>query len=383
MAAPREWFEKNYYSVLGVPKTASERDVIKAYRKLAKQFHPDANSGDKAAEDRFKDLSAAYDVLGDAKKRKEYDDVRQMVASGVGFGGGSGGPSRPGAGPFAGGQAGGPGFRFDDLGDLFGGLFNRGGGGRPRSTGPQRGDDLETELHLSFLDAVNGVTTAVNVVSDASCATCRGSGAEPGTTPVACPACGGRGVLDENQGVFSFSRPCPTCGGSGRRIEHPCRTCKGSGVQRRSRQVKVRLPPGVADGQNVRLKGKGGAGRNGGPAGDLHVNVRVESHAIFGRKGRDLTVAVPVSYPELVLGASVRVPTLTVPVTVKVPAGSKPGRVLRVRHRGVPDREKPGDLLVTVELAVPGAPTVEERAAIETLAQVTDAMESRRHLGVE
>lgn len=378
MAAQREWFEKDYYQVLGVSKTASDKEITKSYRKLAKQFHPDANPGDGAAEEKFKSVSAAYDVLGDAAKRKEYDEVRSMAGSGMG-----GFAGAPGGNPFTGGAPGGAGnFNFEDIGDLFGGLFGR-GNRRTGSGGPQRGQDLQTTLHLSFHDAVNGVETSVNVVSDAPCQTCAGTGAEPGTVPIVCPTCSGSGAVADNQGVFSFSRPCPTCNGSGRKIERPCVTCKGSGVQRRSRQVKVRIPVGVKDQQNIRVKGRGGAGRNGGPAGDLFVTVHVASDRLFGRKGDDLTLVVPVTFPELVLGANIAVPTLTGPVTVKVPPGTKSGRVLRIKGRGSPVKSGAGDLLVTVELAEPKNLSKEEKKAVEVLAQVMDGAALRRHLHVE
>jgi molecular chaperone DnaJ len=389
LAAQREWFEKDYYKTLGVASSATDKEITRAYRKLAKQFHPDANPGDKKAEEKFKDVSSAYDVLGDAAKRKEYDEVRRMAASGMGFGGagsGAGATGNPfGAGGPAG--AGGGSFRFEDLGDLFGGLFGRGGGNKgatgARGTGPQRGDDLEAELHLSFLDAVNGVTTTVNVTSDAVCERCHGNGAEPGSVPTVCPTCKGRGVLDDNQGVFSFSRPCPTCGGSGRQIKDPCKVCRGTGVQRRSRQVKVRIPAGVNEGQHIRLKGRGGAGRNGAPAGDLYVTVHVAAHQLFGRKGDDLTLTVPLTYPELVFGATIRVPTLTTPVSLKVPAGTKSGRTLRVKGHGVPKEKKPGDLLVTVELADPSKLSPEEKKAVEALVDALDPSKVRKDLGVK
>ncbi|HMC51711.1 MAG TPA: DnaJ domain-containing protein, partial [Acidimicrobiales bacterium] len=258
MAAQREWFEKDYYKVLGVPSTVAEKEITRAYRKLAKKYHPDANPG---SEDRFKDISAAYDVLGDPAKRKEYDEVRALG---------------PAANPFAGSGTGGPGgFSFrvgdlGDLGDLFGGLFGRGGRRGPAGTaGPQRGEDLEAELHLSFEDAFRGATTTVNLTREAACHTCSGTGAAPGTSPVICPACGGRGVTAENQGLFSFSQPCRVCGGTGMKVETPCPTCHGSGVERRPRRVNVRIPAGVEDGQRIRVKGRGGAGRNNGPPGDL------------------------------------------------------------------------------------------------------------------
>ena len=359
MAPQREWLEKDYYKVLGVPATATDKDIAKAYRKLAKQYHPDAHPG---SEERFKEISAAYDVVGNAERRKEYDEVRQHGSMGNVFGGG--GASAPGG--FGG-------FRVDDLGDLIGNIFNRGGRGQPTATGgPQRGVDLEAGLTLAFLDAVNGLTTTVNVTGEAPCSVCGGSGAAPGTAPVTCPTCAGRGVINDNQGMFSFSRPCPTCGGSGRRIEQPCPACHGAGTEVRARQIKVRIPAGVTDGQRIRLKARGGAGRNGGPAGDLYVTVRVASHAVFGRRGNDLTVTVPVTYAEAVLGTAVSVPTLTQPVTLKVPAGSRSGRVLRVRGRGVPARSGPGDLLVTVDVAVPSEPSPAELEAVRALGAVSD-----------
>ncbi|HEX6475952.1 MAG TPA: DnaJ C-terminal domain-containing protein, partial [Acidimicrobiales bacterium] len=305
MAPQREWFEKDYYQVLGVDESASEKEITRAYRKLAKQYHPDANPG---SEERFKEITAAYEVLGDADKRKEYDEVRRLGPVGANFGGfgGAGGPGTAGGQDYT--------FRFEDaaggggaggLGDLLGGIFGR-GGRTPRGAGPQRGADLEAELHMSFQDAVEGVTTTVNVAGDAPCHTCRGTGAAPGTTPTVCPRCGGRGVLDDNQGLFSFSQPCPTCGGRGVRIETPCPTCHGTGAELRARQVRVRIPPGVVDGQRIRVKGRGAPGRNNGPAGDLYVVVRVAPHELFGRRGRDLTLTVPLTFSEAALGATVR-----------------------------------------------------------------------------
>jgi molecular chaperone DnaJ len=370
--AQREWFERDYYKVLGVPSSASKDEIRKAYRKLSKELHPDSG-GD---EERFKEVSAAYDVLGDETKRKEYDDVRRLGPVGNPFGGGN---------PFSGfggaGGAGGPGFRVDDITDLLGGVFNRGRGNArgQRATGPRKGDDLEAELHLSFEDAVNGVETTVNVTSDAACTTCGGTGAAPGTSPVICSTCGGRGVRDENQGLFSFSQPCRDCKGTGMRVETPCKDCRGSGIVHRPRQVKVRIPPGVLDRQRIRLKGRGAVGANGGPSGDLFVTVRVGGHRLFGRKGKDLTLTVPITYPEAALGATVTVPTLDAPVTLRIPAGTPTGKTFRVRGRGAPVSGGFGDLLVTVEVAVPSKLSDAEREAIEALAAaLTDA--PRKHL---
>jgi molecular chaperone DnaJ len=371
MAPQREWFEKDYYKVLGVAENATQKEITRAYRKLAKENHPDANPG---REELFKEISAAYDVLGDADRRKEYDEVRKLGPMASGFGGPGG------AGPFAGGQ-----FRVEDLGDLgdiFGGLFGRGRTRASRGSGPQRGVDLETELHLSFDDAVQGVTTSLNITSEAACSICHGSGAAPGTSPVPCPTCGGAGVVTDNQGMFGFSSPCTTCGGRGRIIESPCSNCRGSGVERRPRSVKVRIPTGVQDGQRIRMKERGGPGRNGGPAGDLYVTVHVGSHPVFGRKGSDLTLTVPITFPEAALGADITVPTLDgSPVTLRVPAGTRSGRTFRVKGRGVANGRSSGDLLVTVEVAVPTHLSDAERRAVEELAAASDES-PRAHLGV-
>jgi molecular chaperone DnaJ len=380
MAPQREWFEKDYYQVLGVAQSATEKEITRAYRKLAKQYHPDANPG---SEERFKEITAAYEVLGDADKRKEYDEVRRLGPVGANFGGfgGAGGPGAAGGQDYT--------FRYEDaaggggvggLGDLLGGIFGR-GGRTTRGAGPQRGPDLEAELHLSFQDAVEGVTTTVNVTGDAPCHTCRGTGAAPGTAPTVCPRCGGRGVLDDNQGLFSFSQPCPTCGGRGVRIETPCPTCHGTGAELRARQVRVRIPPGVVDGQRIRVKGRGGPGRNNGPAGDLYVVVRVARHELFGRRGRDLTLTVPLTFSEAALGATIRVPTLDGPVSLRVPPGTPSGRTFRVRGRGVKSGKTVGDLLVTVEVAVPPHLTDAQREAVEALASASEDS-PRDHLGV-
>jgi molecular chaperone DnaJ len=373
VTAQREWFEKDYYAVLGVPKTATEKEISRAFKKLAKEHHPDANPGNTAAEERFKEISAAYDVLGDTTKRTEYDEVRQMVASGVGPDGAGG------FGPGGFGGGGGQSFRFETdgggLGDIFGNLF--GGGNRRRSraaTGPQRGRDLETELHLQFDDAIRGVTSTVRFRADATCSTCAGSGAAPGTMPETCPQCHGAGTVADNQGPFSFSQVCPTCGGRGQVIPSPCPTCTGSGVEVRAREVKVRIPAGVADGQRIRVKGRGGAGANGGPPGDLYVIVHVRDHALFGRNGGDLTLRLPVTFPEAALGADIKVPTLDAQVTVRIPPGTPSGKVLRVRGKGVAadGNGKAGDLLVTVDVQVPINVTGAQREAVEALGAVLD-----------
>src|SRR3954452_17717188 len=326
MAPQREWFEKDYYAILGVSDTATVKEIKSAYRKLSRQFHPDNKPGDKAAEERVKEISAAYDVIGDETKRKEYDEARRLGPMGAGFGG-------PGGGNFN--------FTTDnlgDLGDLFGNMLGRGRGGQrePRGAGPQRGADLETELQLSFLGAVQGVTTSVNLTSDVACHTCYGTGAKPGTAPRQCPRCDGRGVLDENECFFSFSQVCRECGGTGSVVDEPCPTCRGTGAERRARQVQVRIPPSVSDRQRIRLKGRGGPGRPDASSGALEVVTRVEPHPLFGRRGDDLTITVPITFAEAALGADVKDPTLDgPPVTIKVPSGTRSGRTFRVKGRGV------------------------------------------------
>ncbi|HEX6262132.1 MAG TPA: molecular chaperone DnaJ [Actinomycetota bacterium] len=366
MAASREWLEKDYYAALGVSKSATQAEIKKAYRRLAQKHHPDANPGDKEAEERFKEVSAAYDVLGDEKRRAEYDRVREMASAG--FGGGFGG------GP---GGAGGARVRFEDLGgfgdlfgDLFGGGFGAGAAGPRR--GPQRGVDLETEVRISFDQAMEGATVPVRVAGPAPCEMCGGSGAKPGTSVRTCTQCGGSGTVAIDQGMFSIAQPCPRCGGSGREIEEPCPTCRGSGTQRRTRTLRVRIPAGVDDGARIRLAGRGEPGGPGGRPGDLYVVVRVSPHERFGRKGSNLTVEIPVTYPEAALGAKVEVPTLNGPVTLKVPAGTPSGKTFRIRGRGIPKRRGgKGDLLATVKVAVPSKVSKKERELLEQLREVS------------
>ena len=359
MAAQREWFEKDYYAILGVPGTASAKEITKAYRKLARELHPDKNPGNAAAEERFKAVSAAYDVLGDEAKRAEYDEVRRLGPVG-GMGGGPGGFS----------------FNVNDatdggLGDILGQMFGRGRAGRSGAAsgvGPRKGTDVQAELTLDFVDAARGLTTTLHLTSDAQCSTCDGSGAKPGTAPKLCPQCGGRGVVDENQGLFSFSTPCPRCSGVGTVIEDPCPTCRGSGIERRPREVQARIPAGVADGQTIRLKGRGSPGRNGGPAGDLLVTIHVAADARFTRAGDDLVVRVKVPFTQAALGGDVAVPTLDGPdVTLRLKPGTQPGSRHRVRGKGVATKTGAGDLIVTVDVAVPAQLNEAQRAAIEQL----------------
>src|SRR5487761_2609822 len=294
--AEREWFEKDYYKTLGVTSSATDKEITRAYRKLAKELHPDTNPG---SEEKFKDVSVAYVVLGDVAKRKEYDEVRRLGPAAAGFGGPGG--AGPGNFNFQSGDLG-------DLGDLFGGLF---GNRRPRA---QRGADVETALHLSFRDSVMGVTTTVNLPSNEACKTCQGRGAAPGGY-VTCEFCNGRGVTNDDQGPFAMSSVCTHCGGRGGRIVTPCPVCQGSGREPSSRRVNVRIPAGVVDGQRIRLKGKGSPGANGGTPGDLFVDVHVATDAHFDRRGRHVTTSVMVALTAAILGTTVEVPTLDEPVT--------------------------------------------------------------------
>jgi molecular chaperone DnaJ len=358
--AQREWVEKDFYKELGVSPDASQDEIKRVARKLLAENHPDRNPDNKPAEDRYKAVSEAKEVLTDPAKRKEYDETRRLFAGG-GFG------RRFNGGDFTGGfGVGGDGAEFNlndlfdaagrtggtNIGDLFGGLFGR--GAPPRPSRPRRGNDLETEAELSFLEATKGVAMPLRLTSPAPCTNCHGSGARPGTSPKVCPTCNGSGVINRNQGAFGFSEPCTDCRGSGSIIEHPCDECKGTGVTTRTRTINVRIPPGVEDGQRIRLAGQGEAGLRGAPSGDLYVTVHVRPDKVFGRDGDDLTVTVPVSFTELALGTTLSVPTLDGKVGVRVPKGTTDGRILRVRGRGVPKRSGgQGDLLVTVKVAVP------------------------------
>ncbi|MER6944059.1 molecular chaperone DnaJ [Nonomuraea sp. NPDC000554] len=355
----KDYLEKDYYAVLGVPKTATPEEIKKAYRKLARQYHPDTNQGDSAKETKFKEVSEAYDVLSDSKSRKEYDEARTLFGSGVGG-------QRPGGGGFPfdfgdlfGGTAGqgqhghGAGER---LGDLFGGLFNRGGGTtRTTTTRPRRGQDVESEVTLSFTEAVEGTTVSLRLTSSAACTACSGTGAKAGTTPRVCPTCEGTGAASRNLGNFAFSEPCRDCKGRGLLVDDPCPVCEGSGRAKSTRTIQARIPAGVADGQRVKLKGKGAPGENGGPAGDLYIQTHVKPHAVFGRSGDNLTITVPVTFSEAALGAEIKVPILKgLPVTLRIPPGTPNGRTFRVRGRGTARKDgTKGDLLASVEVVVP------------------------------
>ncbi|HEX2177777.1 MAG TPA: molecular chaperone DnaJ [Nocardioidaceae bacterium] len=366
-----EWLQKDFYKILGVSKDASTEDVKKAYRKLARANHPDANPGDPTAEDRFKAVSEAHAVLSDAEKRKEYDRMRSMFGTGGfrppggGRAGGRGGTTTFDLGDLFGGErpgAGGTGGLGDLLGDIFG------GGGRRASA--RRGADIESEASISFDQAISGVTVPLQMTSESACTACSGTGARSGTVPKVCPNCSGTGMQTTSDGgVFAMTEPCPDCRGRGLVVEDPCPVCHGSGRGTSSRRMQVRIPAGVRDGQRIRLRGKGAPGERGGPAGDLFVVVHVSPHAVFGRSGDNLTLTVPVSFDEAALGADIRVPTLGGgAVTVKIPPGTPNGRTFRVRGKG--SRRKDGtsaDLLVTVEIVVPTSLTDKAREALEAL----------------
>ena len=384
----KDWLEKDFYATLGVSKDASADELKKKYRTLARENHPDKNPGDAKAEARFKEVSEAYDVLSDPAKRKEYDEARTLFAGGgfPGGGGGYGGFPGGGGGGYAGGQYnvnvedlfgdGGGGF-----GDFLGGLFNRGGGGG-RSRQPRRGQDLESELTLSFDDSLDGVTVPLRLSSDAPCSVCNGTGAKTGTVPRVCPTCDGTGQTSRNAGGFAFAEPCPSCRGRGLFVDDPCTSCQGSGRGLSTRTVQARIPAGVKDGSRIRLKGKGGPGERGGPAGDLFVTVHVRSHPVFGRKANNVTVTVPVTFTEAALGSQIAVPTPRGgSVTVKIPAGTSNGRTFRVRGKGIRGKDgKNGDLLVTVDVAVPQNMSAEAREALQAYADLTQDEDPRKDL---
>ncbi|MEE8600179.1 molecular chaperone DnaJ [Euzebya tangerina] len=371
-----DWLEKDYYKMLGVASDASADEIRKAYRKLARENHPDANPDNPKAEERFKEVSEANSVLSDPSKRAEYDQFRQLAASG-GLGGGGFGGFQGGA-PFGGST------QNIDLNDLLGNIFGGGGGsarasagrgGRP--TGPRRGNDVKTGVTLSFEDAMAGVTVTLRVRGNAVCSTCSGMGARPGTFPHRCDRCGGQGVVNDNQGLFAFSQPCPVCAGRGEVIDDPCPTCAGSGIEQRTRTVRTRLPAGVRDGQTVKLPGKGEPGMYGGQPGDLLVEVTVAEHDVFVRSGDNLKLSVPITFAEAALGAQISVPTLDGSVTLKIPAGTESGRTFRVRGRGAPKRGKGkksgGDLLVTVTITVPQKLTKTQKKVVEDFAAMDDS----------
>jgi len=358
MSAPTDWATKDFYQVLGVKKDASADEIKKAYRKLARDNHPDSNPGDAQAEERFKAISEAYGVIGNAEKRKQYDEQRSL------FGQFKGGFPPPG-----GGAPGGMGGVDFDLGDILGGIFGGGArGGRRRAPQPRRGEDLESEATITFRQSVEGVTLPLRLTSDEPCANCHGTGARPGSVPKVCSKCQGSGMqTGASGGVFAMTEPCSQCRGRGLIVEHPCEVCSGSGRAPSSRTINIKVPAGVKDGQRIKIRGKGGKGDSGAPAGDLFLVVHVEGDERFGRKGDDLTVTVPLPFDDAVLGGEVTAPTIDgSTVKLKVPAGTPNGRTFRARGKGGTKRDgSRGDLLVTVEVEVPTEISDAQRAAVE------------------
>ena len=351
---------KTLYDTLGVAKNASQDEIKKSYRKLAREFHPDKNAGDKDAEERFKEVQTAYDVLSDAEKRKQYDRYGSQN-----------------------GRAGAAGQNVDfgnvdfgniDLGDLFGGIFGgrAGGSSGAQRRQPLRGNDVEAVVHVSFEDSLKGFEAKIPVELTVACRECGGTGAQPGTAPVICPECNGRGVKAESQGLFALSQPCPRCRGNGTVIEQPCKNCHGSGRERRLKTYTVKIKPGVKDGTRIRLKGKGEAGEHGGPAGDLIVVTHVADSPTYERRGDDLIVEVPVPYSSAALGDKVEVPTPDGPVSLKIPAGSEDGKLLRIKGRGAPrlNGSGKGDVLARVRIQVPKRMNKQERELLEQLKKV-------------
>jgi molecular chaperone DnaJ len=373
----KDFLEKDYYKTLGVTKGATADEIKKSYRKLARKYHPDANKGDPKAEERFKEISQAYTVLSDEKRRKEYDEARSLFGSGgVRMPGSSGGSYNFDLGDFLGNASGSAGGR---LGDLLGGMFGGRGGTTTTQARPRRGADVETETSLSFSDAIDGATVSLRLTGEGPCKTCMGTGAKAGTVPRVCPTCEGTGQGSRNLGSFAFSEPCKTCRGRGLVVDDPCEVCSGSGRAMSTRTIQARIPAGVADGQRIKLKGKGAPGERGGPPGDLYVRVHVAPHPIFGRSGHNLTFAVPVTFAEAALGAEIKVPTHRgMPVSLKVPAGTPNGRTFRVRGKGVRRADGTyGDLLVTVNVQVPQDLSGKAKEALEAFREATAGSDPR------
>ncbi len=368
MAPSREWLEKDYYAVLGVPEDASSADIKKAYRKLAQQLHPDTNP-DPGAEERFKEVNEAFDVIGSEDSRREYDEFRRLAASG-----GLGGFGGPGGFTF------GDGADMGDLGDLLRSIFaGAGAGGGPGGRGfsayqgaarPRKGADVRASVTLSFDDALRGVQTRLRITGDGPCKNCGGSGAKPGTSPRICSTCGGSGQETINQGLFSMAQPCRACAGSGRIVDDPDPVCDGTGRVIEPRELTVRIPAGVKDGATVRVPQRGQPGANGGPAGDVIVTVQVEPHRVFGRRGDDVTIDLPISFSEAALGTKLRVPNAEGEVTtIKIPAGTPSGKTFRIRGKGAPRAKGGGrgDLLVKVVIDVPTKLSRQQKKLLEEL----------------
>jgi molecular chaperone DnaJ len=356
----------DYYATLGVDKKATPEEIKKAYRKLARQYHPDRNPGDAKAEARFKEISQAHDVLGDPEKRKQYDSGTGSFATGTGGGGGFGGFGN---------------FDFDssNMGDILSNLFGGSTSGRRVRTKPrpERGGDLQAEVSISFDQAIKGAQVPLSVPTSATCDTCHGTGAKPGTTPIVCPRCEGRGIESQGQGMFSMSQPCSRCGGAGTIIEDPCPTCHGSGAVRTLKRYRVNIPAGVKEGSRIRLAGKGEPGRRGGTPGDLYVITHVSPSPVFTRKGDNVEVDVPLTIPEALRGADVQVPTLNGVKTLRVPPGTTHGTVQRLRGEGPPklgDASKAarGDIHYRFLIDVPAKLDANQQKAVDALSKVMD-----------
>ncbi len=380
--------QQDYYAVLGVPATATQDEIKKSYRKLAAKHHPDKNQNDPKAAETFKGISEAYQTLGDAEKRKQYDEMRRLGAFG-GFGGARSGASRSGAQgyppPGAGGAQGG--IRFEDLGDLgglgglgdifssmFGGNVRGGGAGaQTRARGPQRGDDIEAQLEIPFRTAALGGKVPVELDVTEQCATCHGSGAAPGAKLVTCPECGGRGTISFGQGGFAVQRPCPVCLGRGQVPTEPCPTCNGTGEVRTRKRVVITVPPGVDEGTRIRLKGQGGRGPNGGPPGDLLITFHVKPDRFYRREGLDVIAPVKINIAQATLGTKVNVKTLDgKKVTVKIPPGTMSGKRFRIPGQGIERDGRRGDLIVEVQVTVPDKLTPEQEEAMKKFAEAMD-----------
>ena len=369
---------KDYYNVLGVSATATQDEIKKQYRKLAKKYHPDTNSNDPKAAERFKEISEAYQTIGDAEKRKQYDQMRQLGAFG-GFGGGARGAGTRGAGSA---PPGGPNVRFDEfdigglggLGDIFSSMFG-GGGARPgaagaRSRGPQRGQDIESTLEIPFRTAAQGGKVPVELDLNEECGTCHGTGAAPGAKLVMCEECKGRGTISFGQGGFAVNRPCPVCLGRGQVPTERCPTCAGAGEVRTRRKVSITVPAGVDTGTKIRLKGQGGKGSKNGPPGDLLITFAVTPDRFYKREGLDLIAPVPINIAQATLGSRVSVKTLDgTKVAIRIPPGTPSGKRFRVRGQGIEKEGTKGDLIVQVEVAVPEKLTPEQEEAMKAFAE--------------
>ncbi len=363
--------KRDYYEVLGVGKTATEAEIKSAYRKQAMKFHPDRNPGDKAAEDSFKEAAEAYAVLADAQKRGLYD---RFGHQGVNQGAGAGAGFDPSV------------FNdFGDFADILGGMFGFGDmfGGQRRRGGPQRGADLRYDLEIAFEEAAKGTETSIQIPRQENCESCSGSGAAPGSQPTTCTMCKGQGQVRRQQGFFTIATTCPQCRGAGRTVSKPCPTCHGAGRTAHERKITVKIPAGIATGQQLRLQNEGEAGMAGGPAGHLYVVVHVQDHDFFKRDGVNLFCEIPVNFTTLALGGEITVPTLDGDETVKVPEGTQTGTTMRLRGKGMPDvngRGK-GDLFATVQVQTPKKLSKEQRHLIEQLAKALpkEKFEPRPH----